>query len=95
MVEPPKALVLPHVLDVADAEEAPADEELSERAEAPSASTDVRGLGTDMFPCRAGARHVRARSKGLRVHRKGIRRISDGKLNSNGCSRYVAASRTP
>ena len=65
VLEPAEATSLPDGLDVADAEEAPADGELSARAEAPSGSID-RGRGTESFSGRAGERHFRAR-KGLRV----------------------------
>ena len=44
VVEPAEVPSLPDGLDVADAEEAPADRELSARAEVPSGSIDARGL---------------------------------------------------
>ncbi len=61
VVKPAEAPSLTYGLDVADAEEAPADGELSWRAEALSGSVDARGPGAESFPGRAGGRPVRAR----------------------------------
>ena len=67
VMEPAEVLALPDGLDVADAEEAPADGELPTRAEAPSGSIDVRGLGTESFPGRAGERPAGARTGSTRL----------------------------
>ncbi len=66
VVDPAGVPPLPDSLDVADVEEAPADGELFARVEVPSGSIAVRGLGTESFLGRVGARLVRAR-KGLRI----------------------------
>jgi hypothetical protein len=74
VVEPADVPALPECSDVTDAEEAPADEELSARAEVPSGSVDVRGFGTGTFPGRAGP------TGGLFGPERGLRVILQSRL---------------
>jgi hypothetical protein len=66
VVAPVEDLVLLDGLLATDAEEASAGEILSVRAEVPSGSTEIRGLGTEAFPGRADGRNVRRRNGATR-----------------------------